>query len=134
MVGGFTGDIRFDGVNWNAMEGDILRDAQFGRFLIGGQLRFGDIFQPHARFALGAQVVQHSSRFMPDSGGEREGPDGGVALDLLWSVGVGMTVRIKEHWTAGVEVSGLGVAQALNSDALRGGFEAGLYFGYGWNL
>lgn len=110
-----------------------MRDAQFGRFLIGGQLRFGDKYTPHARFGLGVQVVQHSSQFMPDAGGEQDGPDDGVALDLLWSVGVGMTIRIKEHWVAGLEISGLRFVQAFNSDTLRGGFEAGLYLGYGWN-
>lgn len=134
ISGGVTGRVRFDDVMWDASPGDISRNAKFARFFIGGQLRFGDQFQPHARFGIGAQLVQHDSLFMPETGGEREGPDAGVALDLLWTAGVGMTMRVKEHWIIGVEVSGLGVAQALSSDTLRGGFEAGLWAGYGWNL
>ena len=31
-----------------------------------------------------------------------------------------MTMRIKEHWTVGIEISGVGVAQSLSSDTLRG--------------
>lgn len=110
-----------------------MRDAQYARVLLGGQLRFGDTYQPHARFGIGSQLVRHHARFASIDGGEREGPDSGFALDLLWSVGAGMTVRFQENWIAGIEVSNVGVVQSLSSDTLRGGFEGGLYVGYGWS-
>lgn len=77
--------------------------------------------------------MRHASRFTPDNGTERQGPDSGYALDLLWSISTGITVRIDKRWTAGLVMSGVGVAQSLNSNTLQGAFEGGLFMGYGWS-
>ena len=133
VMGGATRDVKFDGVSWDGTTGDIHRDARFGRVVLGGQLRFGDRYQPHARFGLGLQGGRHSSRFLPDAGAERDGPDSGLAMALIWSVGGGMSVRVQDNWLVGFELSGVGMAQSLSSDTLRGALEGGFYVGYNWN-
>lgn len=133
IMGGATRDVTFDSVSWDGATGDIQRDARFGRVVLGAQLRFGDWYQPHARFGLGLQGGRHSSRFVPESGDERDGPDSGLAMALIWSVGAGITIRFHAHWTLGFELSGIGMAQNLSSDTLRGALEGGFYVGYGWN-
>ena len=118
-------------VTWETMQGDIHRDATFARLLVGGELRFGDRIQPHAHLGLGFQGIDHDSRFMMTGGQEREGPDAGLTLDLMWSIGVGTAVRINEQWTIGALMSGVGVAQNTSSETLRAAFEGGFYASYG---
>lgn len=124
-VGGRTGSARFRDVSWNNMQGDIARQASFGRAQMAGVVRFGDKYVVSTRVGLAVQAASYDSEFSTTDA-SMTGPGSSFELDLLLSLGTGFEARIGNHWTIG---AGAGFSRAFDGPRV---LEAGLHAGYRW--
>lgn len=124
---GWTGDALFE----NEPD-DFMRNAMLFRVIAYGDLRFAaGKAVPYLRLGLGAQAASYDAKLI----------DGGTAMEAssdlaaFFSFGGGLSYRLSEQITAGVNLSVTLPGPSLGEDADTGGaLEGGLYFGYGWNL
>ncbi len=133
LLGARSGEASFANVNWQGMDGDLVRQASLARVLFGGALRLGDKISPTVRLGVGGQIASHDSSFTTNDGTSMDGPGNSLEFDLLWSVGAGIDVRLGKSWVVGGALSGIGVAKSLSGGGVSGSFEAGVHIGYGWN-
>jgi hypothetical protein len=127
VVGASSGESRFEGVDFNGQQGDLLRNAKLGRVSFGGALRMSSgPYIPVLRLGLGLQGASHTAEL--EVGGVRmPGPEVGFEFDALWYFGGGLDLRLGDSFVLGA---------ALSFDKLVSGpsrsFEAGVHLGYSW--
>ena len=126
-MGGRTGEARFYGADWQGMQGDISRQASFGRVQGSGVIRFGDRYVGSMRMGVGIQGTSFESEFTTN-GSTMEGPGADFELDGVWLVGAGFDTRLGEHWTFG---AGANFSRTWASSASA--LEAGVHLGYRWS-
>ena len=126
VVAGRTGQAHFASTTWNNLQGDLTRQATFGRLRGSGILRFGDQQIVSVRAGLGIQFAVHESTF--DSGGmSTTGPGDGFVVDGVWTVGAGYEARLGKSWSVGIDGT---FDKLVSSDARM--LEVALRFGYRW--
>jgi opacity protein-like surface antigen len=127
VVGAKSGESRFEDVDFNGQQGDLLRSAKLGRVTLGGVIRMGvRRYIPVVRVGLGLQGASHNAEFEV-GGGRMAGPEVGFEFNLTWSVGAGLDIRLGDHFIAGATVSGTQL-MAGNSRSI----DAGVHLGYSW--
>jgi hypothetical protein len=126
VVGASSGESRFEGVDFNGQQGDLLRSAKLGRVTLGGVIRMGvRRYIPVVRVGLGLQGASHNAE-MEVGGVRMTGPDVGFEFSLLVNIGAGLDIRLGDHFTAGINFTGTGKGSELYS------LEAGVHLGYSW--
>jgi hypothetical protein len=127
MAAGRAGEARFNDVDYNGVQGDIVRSAGFARVRFGALLRVGsgDI-TPTLRIGVGAQGASHTAE-LRDGGVFMDVPEVGFELDFLWYFGAGVDVELSESFTGGIGISGLG---GICGDSRS--LEAGVHLAYSW--
>ena len=132
LAGVRSASVRWSGMTFENQQGEVERDAILGRVLVGGLLHFGHRYRPLIRAGLGFRAVGYRSLFIPTTGEDQTGPGNGFAADGLYYVGLGFEAQLREHWTAGISATFVGIANRLSGEGLSGSVEAGLHVSYGW--
>jgi hypothetical protein len=127
VVGASSGESRFEGVDFNGQQGDLVRSAKLGRVSFGGALRLSSGRTiPVLRLGLGLQGASHNAE-MEVGGVRMAGPDIGFSLKGFWSIGAGLDMRLGDHFVGGVGVS----FDQLVGDP-SSSLKAGIHLGYSW--
>lgn len=127
FTGGRTGQVSFNDASWQQMQGDILREASFGRLQGSGVLRFGEKYVLSMRVGIGVQVTRYNSSFIREDM-TMSGPGGSVEFNGMWSVGAGFDTNLGEYWTLG---AGAAFAQLVDSNTRT--LTTGVHLGYRWD-
>ena len=127
FVGGRSGTVLFRDVDWQTMQGDITRQASFGRLAAAGVIRYGTTNVLSTRFGVGVQGTSYDSLFTT-GGTYMDGPGNSIEFNGLWSVGIGFDTQLAKFWTLG---AGATFAQFVGSDARV--LEGGIQLGYRWD-
>ena len=117
---------QFRGVPYQTMQGDVRRQASFGRLQAAGVIRFGTKYVTSTRLGLGVQGTNYNSRFTAGDV-DMVGPGNSFDIDFVMSLGAGFDAHIGDHWTLGI---GAAFAVGFKSDVRA--LESGFQLGYRW--
>lgn len=127
LIGGRTGTAQFVDAQWQSMQGEIARQANFGRLQGSGVLRFGQRHVVSVRLGVGVQAISYESTFTTGGVG-MPGPGGSFEIDGMYTVGVGFDSHIGRHWTFGAGANFSSTLQTVSRT-----LDAGFHLGYRWS-
>lgn len=129
LVVGRTGEVQFENVSHDGVDGDLKRSATFGRLSAFGVLRRGLKNVLSFRIGLGIQATTYDSVLTPNNGTPVIGPGDGFAVQIPLHIGLAYERRLGRNWRIGA------TANAMNSLSAKDQmFTAGLRIGYGWGI
>ena len=126
IIGARIGEVRFDDVTFNGMQGDLIRTANLVRVQFNGAVRLGRKKIPTLRLGIGAQGTDYNSEFITGNT-TMDGPDTSFEFVTFLTFGAGFDYRFGEHGLAGFAIS---VTESRGDELFRRSLDAGIHISY----